>query len=468
MTSKNFRFNHGKQPSFRQRQMEQRHLYSSFFTSAIVESLVKDPKSGIESFLVKKVVSMHCRFIGRVSEGINHELNKELFKYCQKYEGIVVAFGKPTLLASDAPSFEHDHRWVYLTISTMVYVFKPSPRDVLSAIVTDRSSPSSWGCQIHTVFNAAVSVDNELEVVANLEDGDQIEFEVTRVFFTSDTVSIEGHLVGAVDISVSHNVDSNSSTDKSLEEKPSELLKEPSTVDVQRKLQTNALNPSTTTDPINIVLSSVYSPSLFPSTSTKADVELAKVERKKKRREESKEKEINDVTEELTIDSQIKTKKRKSNKEQQFLQPSIDGDQSTDECKNSSASSEKKSKKKKKDRESLSSTVISCSSLSSALSSSTIGQSSTAAFLCSTTIGSPPSVVQSVGGGKEKKAKRKKEKHRDSEKGSDGIPELVLDSRKDDEDDDCVSMKSLDTILNLDDDDADFKSPPKKKKKVRP
>lgn len=463
MTSKNFRFNHGKQPSFRQRQMEQRHLYSSLFTSAIVESLVKDPKSGIESFLVKKVVSMHCRFIGRVSEGINHELNKELFKYCQKYEGMIVAFGKPTLLASDAPSFEHDHRWVYLTISTMVYVFKPSPRDVLSAIVTDRSSPSSWGCQIHTVFNAAVSVDNELEVVANLEDGDQIEFEVTRVFFTSDTVSIEGHLVGAVDISVSHNVDSNSSTDKSLEENPSELFEEPSTVDIQRKLQTNALNPSTTTDRINIVLSSIYSPSLFPSTSTKADVELAKVERKKKCREESKEKETNDTTEEFTIDSQIKTKKRKSNQEQQFVQPSIDGDQSMDVGKSSSL---KKSKKKKKDRESLSSTVIGCPS-SSALSSSIIDPSSKTSFLCSTIIGSPPYVIQSLGGGKEKKAKRKKEKHRDSEKGSDGIPELVLDSRKDDEDDDHTSMKSLDTLLNLDD-DADFESPPKKKKKIKP
>ena len=47
--------------SGRQREFEQRHLYSKLFTLPVVQKLVKDDKSGISRLDLFKSISMHCR-----------------------------------------------------------------------------------------------------------------------------------------------------------------------------------------------------------------------------------------------------------------------------------------------------------------------------------------------------------------------------------------------------------------------
>merc|ERR1712142_707815 len=138
------------------------------------------------------------KFIGREADGISNVLSEELFKYSEQYGGIVVAFGNSSLATGSAPSFEHDLRWIFHKIRTTVYVFKPTVGSVLRGIVNSRSSPNFIGCLVHTVVNAAVLIDEEERGIhGEIADGDEIDIQVTNVFYTSDTVTINGTLVGS-------------------------------------------------------------------------------------------------------------------------------------------------------------------------------------------------------------------------------------------------------------------------------
>jgi len=182
-----------------QRRAHQRHLYSEYFKPEDVEKLALDPKSGISSQNHLKTVSMHCRFIGRHDEGIRVAFDDELFKYSSVYEGIVVSFGKATMMSGSAPSFEHDLRWIFLNVNTVVYFFKPRVGSILRGKVNNRTSTYFVGCLIHEVFNAEVQIDeDEPGIYEEIGLMDEIEFEVTNVRFNSDTVDIKGKLIGAI------------------------------------------------------------------------------------------------------------------------------------------------------------------------------------------------------------------------------------------------------------------------------
>ena len=50
---------------------------------------------------------------------------------------------------------------------------------MLRGVVNSRSSPNFIGCLIHTVFNAAIWIDeDEREIHGEIDDGDEIEFQV--------------------------------------------------------------------------------------------------------------------------------------------------------------------------------------------------------------------------------------------------------------------------------------------------
>ena len=58
-------------------------------------------------------------------------------------------------------------------------VSRPEIGKVLRGVVNSRSSPNFIGCLIHTVFNAAIWIDeDEREIHGEIDDGDEIEFQV--------------------------------------------------------------------------------------------------------------------------------------------------------------------------------------------------------------------------------------------------------------------------------------------------
>jgi len=182
-----------------QRRQDRLHLYSSQFTLDYVEKLARDERSGIMTESEMRTISMHCRFIGREEDGFRDAIQRELFKYSAKHRGIIVAFANSSILSGSAPSPEHDLRWIFLKVQTTLYYFKPDTGSILRGTINNRTSPSFIGCLIHTIFNADVQIDeSDQSIYGHLGIGDEIEFEVISAFYTRDTVTIRGKLVGAV------------------------------------------------------------------------------------------------------------------------------------------------------------------------------------------------------------------------------------------------------------------------------
>ena len=63
------------------------------------------------------------------------------------------------------------------------FASRPEVGSILRGVVNSRSSPNFIGCLIHTVFNAAVWIDEEEQGIhGEIADGDEIEFQARWLF----------------------------------------------------------------------------------------------------------------------------------------------------------------------------------------------------------------------------------------------------------------------------------------------
>lgn len=350
-----------------QKRLEQRHLYSSLFTAEIAHKLAEDDKSGILIESHVKTVSMHCRFIGRENEGIREAFQDELFKYSGQYGGIVIAFGNSSVTSGDAPSFEHDLRWIFHKVQTTVYYFRPERGSILRGTINNKTSSTFIGCLIHTIFNADVQIDEaDQSIYGGLEIGDEIDFEVTSAFYTSDTVTIKGKLVGAVSDHSTGGQDAEEATEEGVQSQPADvndddddenvpddifeiakvvchevstLLTNPDSFDNQPTPTTS--NPATETAQSSAVAGAQYSAvssqysaksaAYFPS-SEPSETENPQSEKKKKKKKKEKRSLDEANSHSLSNDS------------------TIDASITTETTSNETIAKEKKRKKKKRDK----------------------------------------------------------------------------------------------------------------------
>jgi len=492
--------------SARQRHIEQRHLYSSLFTLPVVEKLAQDEKSGIVGLDLFKTISMHCRFIGREADGISHVLNEELFKHSEQYGGIVVAFGNSSLATGSAPSFEHDLRWIFHKIETRIYVFKPEVGSILRGIVNSRSSPNFIGCLIHTVFNAAVWIDEEEQGIhGEIVDGDEIEFQVTRVFFTSDTVTINGSLVGsrrrdsAVDIP-SHTQEEKSNTKadaddedeedvddgyvsrQNAEEASSEAIDSAS---LPPPASSNAANAQQEISPYSAVSDQFASRSRDSNQSSAKDDGSASASAS-----------ASDSCEETRIKTKKKKSKSASESACEVTAESIDASLCEPSHCGEEGSKKEKKKKKKKDKERGESSIVTDASIVndvSVVAETAVADASVAAddsdavkvkhkkkkrdksethethpsiSIADNSIVDSSAIAEGESLVKVKHKKRKRDK--EAQEHCDAIPELILEKKRKRESEgssDGVTRDEKTAVTEGFDEDDDFEPPPKKKKK---
>ncbi|XP_065687597.1 DNA-directed RNA polymerase I subunit RPA43 [Patagioenas fasciata] len=207
------------------------------------------PTAGIPSFAVarglvgrrysclvvaphRRHVALAPRYLGRKRSGIRAQLDTELLRYSESFQGVPVAYDNIKVLGELGDIYD-DQGFVHLNIEADFVIFSPKKGKKLVGVV-NKVAPSHIGCLIHGCFNASIPKPEQMSIIQwqelGLKIGDELKFRVLHL--ESDAAGvffIRGEL-----------------TKSSLRPKQTETITDSTNADEIQKLdhQENGLNDS--------------------------------------------------------------------------------------------------------------------------------------------------------------------------------------------------------------------------------
>ncbi|XP_031563127.1 DNA-directed RNA polymerase I subunit RPA43-like [Actinia tenebrosa] len=100
-------------------------------------------------------MSLSPSYIGRLKEGIEEELSKKLMKFCEKLQGVIVAYDKIQLLRRHG-SIVEESPFIHFEVKVNYIVFQPQVDSKLIGVV-NKFGYDHIGCLVHGCFNASIS-----------------------------------------------------------------------------------------------------------------------------------------------------------------------------------------------------------------------------------------------------------------------------------------------------------------------
>uniref|UniRef100_A0A8D0GRL7 DNA-directed RNA polymerase subunit n=1 Tax=Sphenodon punctatus TaxID=8508 RepID=A0A8D0GRL7_SPHPU len=130
------------------------------------------------------------RYLQRKRTGIRAQLDTELRRYSESFEGVPVAYDNIKIV-NELGAIYDDQSAINLDIEADFVIFKPKPGKKLVGII-NKVAPSHIGCLVHGCFNASIPkpdhVSAEQWKELEFQIGNRLEFVV--VCFDSDAAGV--------------------------------------------------------------------------------------------------------------------------------------------------------------------------------------------------------------------------------------------------------------------------------------
>lgn len=137
-------------------------------------------------------MSLSPSYIGRLREGIDEELSKKIMKFCDKLQGVIVAYDKIQLLQRHA-SIVEESPFIHFEVKVNYIVFQPQVDSKLIGVV-NKFGYDHIGCLVHECFNASISnprIQNG-QFTDNLKLGSSFTFRVVGLESLNGVLLITG------------------------------------------------------------------------------------------------------------------------------------------------------------------------------------------------------------------------------------------------------------------------------------
>ena len=133
-------------------------------------------------------------YIGRLKEGINNELSANVMKFCDKLEGVIVAYDKIELIHGHG-SLVDESPLLHFDVKVNYIVFQPQIDSKLVGEV-NKFGYDHIGCLVHGCFNASIAkprLQNGYDI-NSLAVGSKFTFRVVGLESLNGVLLISGVL----------------------------------------------------------------------------------------------------------------------------------------------------------------------------------------------------------------------------------------------------------------------------------
>ncbi|NWS49623.1 RPA43 polymerase, partial [Probosciger aterrimus] len=131
----------------------------------------------------RRHVALAPRYLGRKRTGIRAQLDAELLRYSESFQGVPVAYDNIKLVGELGDIYD-DQGFIHLNIEADFVIFSPKKGKKLVGVI-NKVAPSHIGCLIHGCFNASIPKPEKMSVAQwqdlGLNIGDELKFQVLHL-----------------------------------------------------------------------------------------------------------------------------------------------------------------------------------------------------------------------------------------------------------------------------------------------
>ncbi|XP_068261498.1 DNA-directed RNA polymerase I subunit RPA43 [Nyctibius grandis] len=131
----------------------------------------------------RRHVALAPRYLGRKRTGIRAQLDAELLRYSESFQGVPVAYDNIKVVGELGDIYD-DQGFIHLNIEADFVIFSPKKGKKLVGVI-NKVAPSHIGCLIHGCFNASIPKPEHMSIVQwqelGLKIGDELKFQVLHL-----------------------------------------------------------------------------------------------------------------------------------------------------------------------------------------------------------------------------------------------------------------------------------------------
>ncbi|NWQ78256.1 RPA43 polymerase, partial [Columbina picui] len=131
----------------------------------------------------RRHVALAPRYLGRKRSGIRAQLDAELLRYSESFQGVPVAYDNIKVVGELGDIYD-DQGFVHLNIEADFVIFSPKKGKRLVGVI-NKVAPSHIGCLIHGCFNASIPKPEQMSIIQwqelGLKIGDELKFRVLHL-----------------------------------------------------------------------------------------------------------------------------------------------------------------------------------------------------------------------------------------------------------------------------------------------
>ncbi|NWU96142.1 RPA43 polymerase, partial [Upupa epops] len=133
----------------------------------------------------RKHVALPPRYLSRKRSGICAQLDSELLRYSESFQGVPVAYDNIKVVGELGDIYD-DQGFIHLNIEADFIIFSPKKGKKLVGVI-NKVAPSHIGCLIHGCFNASIPKPEQMSIEQwkklGLKIGDELKFRVLHLDF---------------------------------------------------------------------------------------------------------------------------------------------------------------------------------------------------------------------------------------------------------------------------------------------
>ncbi|KAM6421990.1 DNA-directed RNA polymerase I subunit RPA43 [Rhynochetos jubatus] len=157
---------------------------------AVARGLVERRYSCLVVAPHRRHVALAPRYLGRKRTGICVQLDAELLRYSESFQGVPLAYDNIKVVGELGDIYD-DQGFIHLNIEADFVIFSPKRGKKLVGVI-NKVAPSHIGCLIHGCFNASIPKPQQMSIVQwqqlGFKIGDELKFQVLHL--DSDTAGV--------------------------------------------------------------------------------------------------------------------------------------------------------------------------------------------------------------------------------------------------------------------------------------
>ncbi|XP_075275305.1 DNA-directed RNA polymerase I subunit RPA43 [Opisthocomus hoazin] len=131
----------------------------------------------------RRHLALPPRYLGRKRTGIRAQLDAELLRYSESFQGVPVAYDNIRVVGELGDIYD-DQGFIHLNIEADFVIFSPRKGKKLVGVI-NKVAPSHIGCLIHGCFNASIPKPEQMSIAQwqelGLKIGDELKFQVLHL-----------------------------------------------------------------------------------------------------------------------------------------------------------------------------------------------------------------------------------------------------------------------------------------------